>query len=66
MIREGVTTVFTEELVSPAVARTLAREAGATTAVLDPLESARAPRDPGYVARMDDNLAAVRSALSCA
>lgn len=62
---EGVTTVFTEELVSPAVARTLARETGAATAVLDPLESARRLGDPGYIARMDANLAAVRKALGC-
>lgn len=65
IVKEGVTTVFTEELVSPAVARTLAREAGVTTAVLDPLESARGQEDPGYIARMDANLVAVRTALSC-
>ena len=42
----GVTTIFTEELVSPRVAETLAREAGVTTAVLDPLEGRRR-RAPG-------------------
>ncbi len=36
--REGVTTIFTEELASPKVAQTLAAEAGVTTAVLNPLE----------------------------
>ena len=36
--REGITTVFTEELVSPAVAKTVARETGARTATLDPIE----------------------------
>jgi zinc transport system substrate-binding protein len=38
MRREGVTTVFYESLVSPRVAETLADEAGAEVAVLDPLE----------------------------
>ena len=37
--REGVTTIFTEELVSPKVAETLANEAGVEVAVLNPLES---------------------------
>ena len=36
--RDGVTVVFTEELVSPRIADTLAREAGVRTEVLDPLE----------------------------
>jgi zinc transport system substrate-binding protein len=34
----GVTTVYTETLVDPSVAETVAREAGVTTAVLDPIE----------------------------
>lgn len=64
--RHGVTTVFTERLVSPRVAQTLAREAGVTTAVLDPIES---PRDAtsfsGYLAAMRANLTAIRRALGC-
>ena len=36
--RDDVTVVFTEELVSPRIADTLAREAGVRTEVLDPLE----------------------------
>ena len=36
--RSGATTVFFETLVSPKLAETVAREAGAETAVLDPLE----------------------------
>ena len=36
--RQGVTTVFTEELVSPRIADTLAREAGVKTDTLNPLE----------------------------
>ena len=60
---EGITTIFTEELVSPAVANALAREAGVNTAVLDPIESL----DDGdtYVAAMDRNLEVLRRALGC-
>ena len=36
--KEGVGTIFTEELVSPKVSEALARETGATTAVLSPIE----------------------------
>lgn len=66
---EGVTTIFTEELVSPEVARTLAREAGGLrTVVLDPLESLsaeRRARGEDYVSVMERNLRALRSALGC-
>lgn len=60
---KGVTTVFFEELVSPKVAQSLAREIGATAAVLDPLESAPATGD--YLTAMRSNLAALRTALGC-
>jgi zinc transport system substrate-binding protein len=67
--REGVTTVFTETLVSPRVARTLAREAGGLrTAVLDPLEGLddeRVEAGDDYVSVMRDNLAQLREALGC-
>ncbi len=67
--REGVTTVFTERLVSPRVARTLAREAGGLrTAVLDPLEGLDGERvDAGddYVSVMRENLEKLRTALDC-
>jgi zinc transport system substrate-binding protein len=59
----GVTTVFFESLVSPKVARTVARETGATTAVLDPVESVRGGDD--YVTVMRRNLTALRTALGC-
>ncbi len=62
--REHVTTVFTEQLVSPRVADTLAREAGVHTAVLDPLESADATRG-SYLERMQSDLDALRTALGC-
>jgi len=66
--REGVTVVFTEELVSPRIAETLAREAGVRTAVLGPLEGLTAQaqrRGETYVSVMDENLGQLRSALGC-
>lgn len=60
---EGVTTIFFEELVSPRTAESLAREVGASTAVLNPLESA--PDDGDYLTAMRANLAALRTALGC-
>ena len=68
MRADGATTVFFETLVSPRLAETVAREAGAKTAVLDPLEGltseeARAGED--YFSLMRANLAALRKALGC-
>lgn len=66
--RDGVTTVFTEELVSPKVANALAREAHVRTAVLSPVESLtrrEAADGAGYVSLMRANLAAVATALGC-
>ena len=65
----SVTTIFAEELVSPRVARTLAREAGGLrVATLNPLEglSARERRaGSDYVSVMRSNLRALRTALGC-
>jgi zinc transport system substrate-binding protein len=64
----GVTTVFTESLVSPRIADTLAREAGVQTAVLDPLEGlADRERAAGadYFSVMATNLDKLRTALAC-
>lgn len=64
----GATTVFSEPLSSPALADTVAREAGVTTAVLDPLEGlTQAEVDAGddYFSVMRSNLAALRKALAC-
>ena len=67
--REGLTTVFTEALVSPAVARTLAQEAGGLrTDVLDPIETISAQdRADGatYFTQARRNLDALRRALDC-
>lgn len=61
-------TVFFETLVSPRLAETVAREAGAETAVLNPLEGLsdeelNAGED--YFSVMRENLAALRKALGC-
>lgn len=66
--REGVTVIFTETLVSPRIADTLAREVGVDTDVLNPLEglsSKQVARGANYVSVMDKNLAKLRSALGC-
>ncbi|MBM3673444.1 MAG: zinc ABC transporter substrate-binding protein [Actinobacteria bacterium] len=67
--REGVTTVFTEELVSPRVAETLAREAGGLqTAVLHTLEGLsdeELARGDDWASVMRSNLRALRHALGC-
>jgi zinc transport system substrate-binding protein len=67
--KNGVTTVFSEELVSPRVARTVAREAGGLrVTTLNPLEglSAREQRaGADYVGVMRTNLRALRRALDC-
>jgi zinc transport system substrate-binding protein len=66
--REGVTTIFAEELVSPDVAETLANEAGVTVDVLDPIESltdAQVEAGHDYVSVMRENLDRLRSALDC-
>ncbi len=66
--RSGATTVFFETLVSPKLARTVAREAGVRTAALNPLEGlTQAESDEGgdYFSLMRDNLSALRKALAC-
>lgn len=61
-----ITTIYTEALVDPAVAETVARETGARVAVLDPLEGltdASAGRD--YLEVMRANLAVLREGQRC-
>ncbi len=60
--------VFFEELASPAVADTLAREVGARTMVLNPLEGLSPEQQQSgadYFKLMDSNLANLRQALEC-
>jgi zinc transport system substrate-binding protein len=68
-VREsGATTVFFETLVSPRIAKTVARETGAHTAVLDPLEGLtedEVDRGENYFSIMRENLATLRKALGC-
>jgi zinc transport system substrate-binding protein len=66
--REGITTIFTEELVSPKVAQTLAEEAGVQTAVLHTLEGLTDQELAGgddYLSLMRDNLTTLETALGC-
>jgi zinc transport system substrate-binding protein len=63
---DDITTIFSEVLTSPALAETLAREAGVKTAVLDPLEGL--PDEDAhrnYLTVMRANLAALRKANGC-
>lgn len=63
---EGITTVFTERLASPALAETVARETGARTAVLDPIEGlTEETADEDYLSLMRQNLAALQEANGC-
>ena len=62
------TTVFFETLVSPRLADTVAREVGARTAVLDPIEGLtpdEQKQGDNYLTLMRHNLAALRKALAC-
>jgi zinc transport system substrate-binding protein len=63
---EGVTTVFSERLASPAMARTLAQDMGVETAVLDPIEGLTDETSGSdYVSLMEDNLAVLQEAGGC-
>jgi len=64
----GVTAVYTEPLVSPAVADALAREIGAQVLVLNPIEGltpAEEAQGKDYLSLMRDNLATMRKGLRC-
>lgn len=63
---EGITTVFSERLASPAMAESLASDTGVETAVLDPIEGPGEGDDASdYVALMQQNLEALRRANGC-
>ncbi len=63
---DDITTIFTEELVSPAVAETIADETGAEIATLDPIEGLGSDTsDETYLTLMENNLEALRTANSC-
>ena len=68
-VREtGATTIFFETLVSPRVAETVARETGARTAVLNPIEGLTEEQvadHDDYFTLMRANLRALREGLDC-
>jgi zinc transport system substrate-binding protein len=66
--KTGATTVFSESLVSPRIAETVARETGAKVAVLNPIEGLTASeeqRSEDYFSLMRSNLRKLRVALAC-
>jgi zinc transport system substrate-binding protein len=65
--REKVTTIFYEELVSPKVAESIARDLKVKTAVLSPIEGlAEANSTEDYLSLMRENLHELQKANSCA
>ncbi|SEC85390.1 zinc transport system substrate-binding protein [Nocardioides exalbidus] len=63
---DGVTTVFSERLVSPKMAETLAGDMGITSAVLDPIEGlSDDTAGEDYLSIMRENLAALQKANDC-
>lgn len=66
IVRDGITTVFGETLVSPKLSETLAHDMGISTAVLDPLEGLTdESADQDYLSLMRRNLAALEQANGC-
>ena len=61
---QGVTTIFTEALIDPKVAQTLADDLGISTAVLDPIES-QTDSSKDYAAVMKDHINALTTANNC-
>jgi zinc transport system substrate-binding protein len=61
----GVRVIFFETLVSPKIARTLAREVGAKAEVLDPLEGLAKGSTGDYFSVMRSNLKTLEGALQC-
>ena len=63
---DGVTTVFSESLVSPETAEQLAKDTGVKSAVLDPIEGlSDKTADEDYLSLMRSNLAALEEANGC-
>jgi len=64
--RDGITTVFNEELASAEMADALADDLGLQTAVLDPIEGlSEETADEDYLSLMRKNLAELRKANDC-
>jgi zinc transport system substrate-binding protein len=63
---QHVTTIFYEELVSPKVAETIARDVGVKTAVLSPIEGlSDANSKETYLTLMQENLQELQKANGC-
>jgi zinc transport system substrate-binding protein len=63
---EGITTVFSERLVSPRLSQSLADDLDITTAVLDPIEGlSDRTAEQDYLSLMRENLAALQEANAC-
>ena len=58
-----VKTIFTEDMVSPALSETLAREAGASTEVIDTMEGESEKPDMTFLKRMGENLKKIEASL---
>jgi len=64
--RDGVRTIYSETLMSPAIAQTVADETGAQTAVLDPIEGITdSSAGDDYLEIMRANLATLREGQQC-
>jgi zinc transport system substrate-binding protein len=64
--RHGVLTIYAETLVSPAIAQTVAREAGAKVATLDPIEGlTNTSQGKDYFQIMHSNLTTLRAGQKC-
>lgn len=59
------TTIYFETLVSPRVSETIAKEVGATTLTLDPLEGVEDEQTQTYFTVMEQNLQHLRQGLGC-
>ncbi len=63
---DGITTVFSERLVSPRLSASLAHDVGVRTAVLDPIEGlSDQTADDDYLSLMRQNLSMLRKADGC-
>ena len=64
--KDKITTIFTEELVSPAIAETVAGATGAKTATLDPIEGlSDETAHENYLTLMARNLSTIEKANNC-
>lgn len=62
---DGITTVFSETIASPAMAEALADDLGITASVLDPIEGVEEGSTDDYVSLMKSNLANLEKANGC-